>query len=62
MANPDLRSFYDAKLANIIEREKEVEDIKFINAKLDEVDSILDKIEEHLKTNSLVHGISKLIT
>jgi hypothetical protein len=55
--NPELRASYTAKLNRVNQNDDQVEDINLINAKLNEVEVILDKIEEHLRMNASVSGI-----
>ena len=60
--HPELRASYTAKLYRVEENDDKVDDIQAINAKLNEVETILDKIEEHLRMNASVAGMCVLLS
>lgn len=54
MKYPELRDAYNDKLARVEQNDGKVDDLNLVNARLNDVELILDKIEEHLKTNSSI--------
>ncbi|XP_055358002.1 ganglioside-induced differentiation-associated protein 1-like [Paramacrobiotus metropolitanus] len=52
--HPELRDAYNDKLARVEQNDSQADDLNAVNGKLNEVDLLLDKIEEHLRTNATV--------